>query len=58
MVAEADAGPFIYTPYLDKEKGKPIDDIQVQWVCGETAVVEVEISNPTAVAVKVCRWAL
>ena len=45
-------GPFIFTPFSARQK---VEDTgaPVEWLCGEVASVEVEISNPTAVPIKV-----
>lgn len=41
-------GPFIFTPFGASKKEEDAD-APLDWVCGEVASVEVEISNPTAV---------
>ena len=50
---EGSAGPFIFTPF-DASKKAEDASTPLEWLCGEVASVEVEISNPTAVPIKVC----
>ena len=46
-------GPFIFTPFSTRQKAEDAG-APLGWLCGEVATVEVEISNPTAVPIKVC----
>lgn len=48
--------PFIYNPAEAKDRERLIRkaaQAPAQWICGETATVEVEIWNPTSQAIKV-----
>lgn len=45
-------GPFIFTPFAARRE-PAVPEGPVQWVAGETATVEVDISNPTTVPIKV-----
>ncbi len=50
------AGPFIFDPFSQKrERGRGEAEAQgpPEWVCGETATVEIEVGNPTAVSIRV-----
>ena len=58
MVVWAGAGsksPFIFNPYASKEEGAggPTPQGPAEWVCGETASVDIHIQNPTAVTLRV-----
>ena len=47
-------GPFIFTSFASEKKEEDSSTAgPVEWLCGETASVEVEISNPTDVHIKV-----
>ena len=47
-------GPFIFTSFASEKKEEDSATAgPVEWLCGETASVEVEISNPTDVHIKV-----
>ena len=45
-------GPFIFTPFAARREAA-VPAGPVQWVAGETATVEVDISNPTTIPIKV-----
>ena len=58
MVVWLNAGsksPFIFNPYASKEEGAGAAPSQgpAEWVCGETASVDIHIQNPTAVMLRV-----
>jgi hypothetical protein len=52
-------GPFIFTPFAARREPAAPEG-PVQWVAGEAATVEVDISNPTTIPIKVGRrlWPL
>jgi hypothetical protein len=45
-------GPFIFTPFSARRE-PAVPEGPVQWVAGEAATVEVDISNPTTIPIKV-----
>ncbi len=45
-------GPFIFTPFSARRE-PALPEGPVQWVAGEQATVEVDISNPTTIPIKV-----
>ena len=50
-------GPFIFTSFASEKKEEHSSTAgPVEWLCGETASVEVEISNPTDVHIKVRKF--
>ncbi len=58
------AGPFLYDPFAARRAGgrKAAEEEvvsasgAVQWACGEVAVVDVEVANPTSVSIRVGGW--
>ena len=56
MLASGVKNPFIFTAFAAREegpkKGKPQSG-PAEWVCGETASVEILIQNPTSVTLRV-----
>lgn len=56
LLASGAKNPFIFTAFAAREegpkKGKPQSG-PAEWVCGETASVEILIQNPTSVTLRV-----
>lgn len=55
-------GPFLYDPFAAKRAAAERDrqsqhaqQDEVMWACGEPIVIDVEVSNPTSVGIKVNR---
>ena len=63
-LAETQEGPFIYSAFGDRQQqqqaaAEGIRQQEARWVAGEMGSVEIEISNPTTMQMKVCpgqRW--